>query len=88
MYCCCKKYKSCLLWTLLKSCFYEISMREKQNVFLFPLLISLLSMLLLVLPQELLSCRGEKFPSPQQYYYVYKALANIKYMWGKKIHIS
>ena len=58
-----KKYKSCLFWTLHRSHFYETSMCKNSNVFLFLLLICLVSMLLLFHAQEPKRVEGEISPS-------------------------
>lgn len=49
----CLKNKSCLLWLLLRSYFYETSLCTNLNVFLFLLLLYLGSIVLLVQTQEL-----------------------------------
>lgn len=58
-----KKYESCLWWPLLKSCVYEIYMWMNWNLLLFLPLIYLISILLLVQPQELKRGREGNFHS-------------------------
>ena len=63
-----KKHKSCLVWPLLRFHFYRNSVCMNKHLFLFLLLICLLSVLLVQI-QELQRGRGETSP-PQQYNYI------------------